>query len=90
MKAILLVKEGLWNDGRSCRPQEALIHAIFSIQADKAMRVYGLGLFTQKGSSRKSQGGQVSIFYWCNLPTPDKIIDQSDVRGLVGGSATSG
>jgi hypothetical protein len=53
MKAILLVKEGLWNDGRSCRPQEALIHAIFSIQADKVMRVYALGLFTQKGSSRR-------------------------------------
>jgi hypothetical protein len=53
VKAILLVKEGLWNDGRSFRPQEALIHAIFSIQADKVMRVYALGLFTQKGSSRR-------------------------------------
>jgi hypothetical protein len=76
MKVILLMKEGLWNDGCSCSSQEALINAIFSIRADKVMRVYALGLFTQKGSSRLYQCGRLSIFYWCNLPAPDKIISQ--------------
>jgi hypothetical protein len=55
MKAISLVKEGSWNNGHSSRLQEGLNHAIFSISAGPVMGVYGLGLFTQKGSSQTHQ-----------------------------------
>ena len=72
MKVILLLKEG------------GLIHAIFFHLDGQVMRIYGLGLFTQKGSSRTYQCGRLSIFYWCSLPAPDKIIDGSDVSGIGG------